>query len=358
MRNRARADFAYGNTRLHARRGDLLRDADYERLLGEDIDGLLAALQTTPYGRDAETAGHHDGLQRLHQTIRIHLARTLEEMRSFYAERARQLVDRLLSRFDVHNVVTVLRAHAGTQRPAGDAPGALLEVGWLVDPLAHEVLGQRELAGAVDVLIRRMPDRAQAGALRTAYREYERTTDLAAFERAVVVDHASRVVAALSTAGPSATTLLRFLRREIDERNLLIALRLRDARGEPSPEHALLPGGSVAPAGFEPALHTPVPAAAAAALGALAGGSWRAPLQRWTTSGDLLALERELERRRLGDAIALFIDGDPLGVDVPIAFTAAKRTEARNLRLLGEASARGIHPDTVRRELLWPQAPA
>jgi hypothetical protein len=41
---------------------------------------------------------------------------------------------------------------------------------------------------------------------------------------------------------------------------------------------------------------------------------------------------------------------------VPIAFTAAQRSEARNLRLLGEASARGIHQETVRRELLWPRA--
>ena len=40
---------------------------------------------------------------------------------------------------------------------------------------------------------------------------------------------------------------------------------------------------------------------------------------------------------------------------MPLAFVAAKRTEARNLRLLGEASARGIHSDVVRRELLWPE---
>jgi hypothetical protein len=50
--------------------------------------------------------------------------------------------------------------------------------------------------------------------------------------------------------------------------------------------------------------------------------------------------------------------GDPLTLDVPIGFTAAKRTEAGNLRLLGEASARGIHPEVVRRELLWPEAGA
>ena len=51
-----RADLSYGNTRLRARRGDLLRDADYERLLGEDVDGLLGALEGTPYAPDVEAA--------------------------------------------------------------------------------------------------------------------------------------------------------------------------------------------------------------------------------------------------------------------------------------------------------------
>ena len=66
------------------------------------------------------------------------------------------------------------------------------------------------------------------------------------------------------------------------------------------------------------------------------------------------SLERELERRRIADAAALFASGDPLAIDVPLAFTAAKLAEARNLRLLGEAAVRGIPSDLVRRELLWP----
>jgi len=351
-----RADFAYGNTRLRARRAEFLRDADYERLLGQDADGILAELAATPYARDAEHAPG-DEHRRLHETIRIHLGRVLEEMRSFYDDAARRLVDRLLARFDVHNVVTVLRAHASRQRRSEEALDALFPVGWLAGPLTHELLGERELAGAVDLLIRRLPDREQAEALRAAYSEYERTTDLSAFEHAVVADHATRADAALAAAGPDARTLLRFARREIDELNLLLALRLRDAPGEPSPAHALLPGGSVPPAAFDPALHAPAPAVAAE-LGAFAGGGWRPLIQRWAAGGDLPALERALERRRIADAAALFAGGDPLGIDVPIAFTAAKRLEARNLRLLAEAGARGLHPDTVRRELLWPQGPA
>ena len=135
-------------------------------------------------------------------------------MRAFYAGGARRLVDQLLARFDVANVVTVLRAQASQDRMSEDARRALVPVGWLVEPLADEVLGQHELAGAVDLLIRRSPDREQASALRAAYREYERTTDLPAFEHAVLADHAARADAALVAAGRPARTLLRFARRE------------------------------------------------------------------------------------------------------------------------------------------------
>jgi V/A-type H+/Na+-transporting ATPase subunit C len=360
MRVPGRADFAYGNTRLHARRGELLRDADYQRLLGDGLDGLLAGLDGTPYGHVVEAAGGGDPLRRLHGAISAHLCRSLEEMRSFYAERARRLVDLLLSRFDVHNVVTVLRAQAGEQDRSGDALSALVRVGWLVEPVAGETLRQNELAGAVDLLARSMPDREQADALRAGFAEYERTEDLAALERTVVTDHVLRTTAALEAAGPDARTLLGVVRREIDEHNLLVALRLQDALAsgaetEPPPSATRLPGGSIPTAAFEVALRAPAPTAVVRDLRRLGHGTWLAPLRRWAASGDLPALERELERRRIADESALFV-GDPLAIDVPIAFTAAKQTEARNLRLLGEAGARGIDPETVRRELVWPEA--
>jgi V/A-type H+/Na+-transporting ATPase subunit C len=349
-----RADLAYGNTRLHARRGALLRDADYERLLGVNVDGLLGALEDTPYAPDVEAARGDDRLRRLHQTIGAHLSRSLEEMRSFYGDRARRLVDVLLSRFDLHNVLAVLRAKAGTQGPADDA---LVRVGWLVEPLAGEILRENKLA-AVDLLARSTPDREQAGALRAAFREYEITEDLAALERTVVTDHLARTVAGLQAAGPDAATLLRFAQRAIDERNLLVALRLRDALAsgaetEPPPSATRLEGGSIPLAAFEQALAAPT---AAAVVGGLADAGWQPPLQRWAANGDLTALERDLERRCIADAASLFTTGDPLAIDVPIAFTAAKESEARNLRLLGEASVRGIDAEDVRRELLWPEA--
>ena len=358
MRLAPRADLSYGNTRLRARRGELLRGADYERLIGEDVPGLLETLQRTPYAPDVEAAERGDGLRRLHEAIRSNVGRSLEEMRTFYAGRARELVDVLLSRFDIQNIVSVLRAKARAQQPAEGAAVVLVSAGWLVEPLAGELLRQRELAGAVDLLARSTPDRDQAQALRAAFSEYERTEDLAALERAVVADHAARGAATLAAARRDGSMLLRFTAREVDERNLLAALRLRDAlaggAAAAPPEDTLLPGGSVPPAGFEAAVHASAPNAVVGALGRVGREAWRAPLARWATTGDLTALERELERRRIADATALFAAGDPLSIDVPLAFTAAKLAEARNLRLLGEAGFRRIASDVVRRELLLP----
>ena len=351
-----RADLSYGNTRLHARRGALLRDADYERLLGEDVDGLLGALEDTPYAPDVEAARGDDGLRRLHQTIGSHLSRSLEEMRSFYADRARRLVDVLLSRFDLHNVLAVLRAKAGTQRPADDA---LVRVGWLVEPLAGEILaperarGRRRPARPLDAGSR--AGRRAAGGLRRVRghrgsrgaRASRRHRPRGAHRRRPPGRGPGRRDAAAVRAArhrraqpPGRPPPAR--RAGIRRRDRAAAVRHAAAgRVDPARRVRAGPRGSDSPA---------------AVVGGLAEAGWQPPLQRWAASGDLTALERDLERRCIADAAALFVTGDPLAIDVPVAFTAAKQTEARNLRLLGEASVRGIDAESVRRELLWPEA--
>ena len=357
-----RADFDYGNTRLRARKGGLLDNAAYERLLGKDIDGVLGALADTPYAPSGETAGRAGGLQHLHQAIRLRLADSLEQMRSFYSGPARKMVDALLSRFDIQNVIAVLRARVHPQTPDDDALAALVPVGWLVEPLVTEILRARELAGVVNLLAQRAPDRELAGVLRRAFAEYERTGDLAALERQILADHAARLAVRLASAGKDAATLLRFGQREIDERNLVVALRLRDAiasgaQGTVLAADTALAGGTIPPAVLAMIVSAATPAAIVTTVGGLAGGIWRAALEQWMATGDLHALQRRFERAAIADATALFVTGDPLAIDIPLAFTTAIQVEARNLRLLGEAAVRGIAPEVVRAELIWPQGP-
>ena len=355
-----RADFAYGNARLRARRSKMLSREDYEALMGRDVDAVLGALSGTPYGPEVEAAlTRHHGAQRLHEAVRRHLARSLEEMRSFYEGPARKLVDVLLSRWDLHNTLTLMRGEV-TAPQTEEALAHVYPIGAWLDARAREIARQNEFTAAVQLLVRwKLPDPQTARGLRDAWPEYERTGDFPALEHAVTANWTARTAGALKGAGGDGAALRRFFERETDEKNLLLALRLRDAlrRGETDRLPALegygvyLPGGSVEIGRFDGAMRLPDAADVTVALAA-GHEHWRRPLERWAASGNLAGLQHELESRRTGDAAGLFAAGDPLGVDLPVAYAVAKEAEARNLRLIGEGASRGLDSGTVRARLV------
>jgi vacuolar-type H+-ATPase subunit C/Vma6 len=237
-------------------------------------------------------------------------------------------------------------------------------LGRLGGAAGHEIARQSEPERAVDLLVGwRLPDPVLARALAEAWPEYERTEDLAALEHAISARHAQRLADELDAAGPQAEPLRELVAREHDAVNVLIVLRLRFAlqldelSDLPPPPSAgrYLAGGRIAAEALENALRQPTRAEAVARLvDAARREDWRAPLQRIASGGDLPTLQRELEARRVRWAVGLFLRGDPLGFDVPIAFTVATENEVRNLRLLGEGAAGGLPAATLRAQLIVP----
>jgi V/A-type H+-transporting ATPase subunit C len=358
-----RADFTYGNTRLRVRKADLLDRSDYEALLGKDVDGILGTLSSTPYEPEVEAAIiRQRGAQRVHEAVRRHFARSLEALRSFYDGRAREVVDVLLSRWDLHNALTLLRGvAAGTN--SEETPGYVFPMGALNDALVREVARQSELAAAAQLLVRwRLPDPETARSLRHAWPEYERTEDFAALEHAVTAAWVRRTAGTLENLSSDGEPLRRFFDREVAERNLLVALRLREALARDEIERlpqagdleAYLPGGAVRPEVLDEAIRRPDAAGVAAALVEAGLEAWQEPLERWTQDQSLAGLQHELEARRLQDAAELFLRGDPLGIDVPVAYAAAKQIEAHNLRLLAEGAVRNLSPERVRERMIFP----
>ena len=139
------ADFVYGNTRLRARKGELLGEREYEALLGRDLEGILEALAGTAYRAEIEAVLAVTGANRraLHEALSRHLARALGELRAFYEGRARELVDLLLSRFDLHNLLALLRGRVRGQ-PAEQVLANVFPLGALGGAAAQEIARQPE----------------------------------------------------------------------------------------------------------------------------------------------------------------------------------------------------------------------
>jgi len=354
-------DFVYGNTRLRARKAELLDEATYDALLGRDVDGIREVLAETAYRPEVEAmVARGGGARALEPAVARHLARVLDEMRSFYRDRARELVDILLARFDLHNLLTLLRGRVRGQ-PAERILASLVPIGPLGGAAAHEIARRDDSQVAVELLTAwRLPDADTAAALARAWPRFERTEELAHLEHELVEAHATHVERELEGAP---ATLRELIARERDATNVLTVLRLRAAlqreeltRFPPAPEGGrFLPGGRIGEAALDAALHVPVPADAVATLAEAAHRpDWEGPLKRYPDDGDLPRVQRALEAARVRWALRLFLIGDPLGVDVPIAYTAAVENEARNLRLIAEGADVGEPDEDVRTMLLLP----
>jgi V/A-type H+-transporting ATPase subunit C len=352
--------YDYGNARLRVLKQELFDAAFYQRLLIRDVEGLMTALAETPYRPDVEAAlARSRGLDALHRAASTNLTRVLRTVTGFYAGRAAWALALILSRFDVQNVLTILRAQA-RRVPTADTLPLLVPVGAIDEVSAGEMVRQPNLPAAVGLMAEwGVPRPDVARAVWGQLPAYEATGDLSLLETALMRAHAAGLARALAQEADEVSDLEPVMREELDRRNLLVSLRLRDARGrgEPTegPENPYLPGGRIPAASFAGLAGTDTPDDVLGRLSRLdAPSHWQRPVATWATTGNLSRLEHDLDAEATRRAISLFWRGDPLGVGVPTAFVAAKENEVRNLRLLAYGADQKIPPDEVSETLVIP----
>lgn len=352
--------FEYGNTRLRARRSRLLAEADLQSLRASTtLDGLLGSLSGTSYGLDVERALVHrrDALHQLDEAVRSNLGRELTEVLSFYHGHAGRGVALLLGRWDLQNLLAILRSQSGLRTPDVE-PSALLVAAGSVDRAAmEELLAQPSLRSTVELMVAwDLPSRPAARQVLRAWPTFQSSGDPVVLERALHEAWAAHVAEELE--GWSSTGLESSLRAEIDQRNLSSALRLRASRLEMSQPGPLddadgaLAAGTLPPRTLVDVVRASTPTEVLAVLEPVPlPDDWRSALAAWSADGDLVELAGRLERAVARRAIGLFTTGDPLGIDVPVAYVWAKECEARNLRLLGRAIVHRLDWEDVRHDL-------
>jgi vacuolar-type H+-ATPase subunit C/Vma6 len=349
----------YGNARVRAMRSRLLTPDDYARLTAADtVDGLVTHLADTVYGPDVEAAlARFTGLRLIDHVVRRHLIRTLGALADFYGELDPGPIDLLGDRWDVRNLRIILRSR-GRLESTDEALRRVVPVGRLTAGELAELAAQPTGRGVVDLLVSwRVPSRQLARRLLDALPEYEDSGEVAVLERALNAAYAGRLDQVLGDRSDGAAMVLR---SEIDEINLMSAVRLRAARmaGEISAAQA---GASA-----EPLAGGRLPVGALTALarsddrseafghleGQMLPPEWTAALEAWVEDGDPVILADALQVASTRDAVALFSGGDPLGFDIPVAFTRAQEHEARNVYWVARGIAHGLGVDEIERRVV------
>lgn len=348
--------YEYGNTRLRAMRSRLFDRAGYADMMAAgSLDRMLAILADTAYASDVEAAlVRSRGLDRLDRALRSNLARSLRKMASFYEGRPRELVDVLLGRWDLRNLRALIRA-VGATPSIQDLSPLLVPAGRLDAGELDELATQASVTSLVDLLVAwGIPSPDTAFALLRARTEFASGGDISLLEDAIDRAYSAEIDRVLVPETEAAGAVLR---AEIDARNLELALRVRGARRDNEPGWSELTdfymvGGLRPPGVWAEVAHTDAPETIAELASAgISIPGWDRAVAGWVSGDDLPELSRRLQRVISASAISRFVSGDPLGFDIPLAFTFAKEAETRNLHLIGRGLVHGLPMASVEENL-------
>ena len=352
--------YDYGNARIRALRSRMLTVDDYSGLLNAGtIERLLGSLADTAYAPEVQAALlRFSGLRCLDEAVRSHLARHLRMLTTFFDGPERSRLERLLHGWDLRNLRTILR---GRVRIEGSEQivRLLVAAGTIDEPALIELASQPSLRATVELMMAwNLPSAGTAARMITAWPEYEATNDPSVIEGTLNRAYADHLRSSLS-GGPS-DEITRILRLEIDQINLVSALRLRSSRlaAEPGwdtvdPSTHFLPAGRIPVDSLESVRLAETPSDVARLLqDAPLPPTWTTAVTEWSVNDDLLRFSASLEAAMAREAVGLFAKGDPLGIAIPVAFAWTKESEARNLRLIGRGVVHAIPPEVVEQELI------
>lgn len=340
----------------------MLHPGELDALAGRPgLIEFVAGLAQTDYARDVELARERfSGIVLVDEALRRNLSRRLRGVRRFFAtessqggSRSARLVAVVLARYDVANLVGVLRGRAGGGSWA-DIQAALLPAGELdLDQLA--LLAEQSDMARFIALLKEWSIPYAATVAKALDEDHGPLVQVELAVRRSFQDWA----AAQLQSGDANTALARdWLLLEADASNLIALIRLvyRAARPDlPSVTTLFVPGGTLPLDRFAALLTQPTVEDLLAAFGrSRLGAAASAALRRRLHSDEAVALEWGIERflARWASAQAY---RDPLGIGLLLAYHAEKVEEVRSLRLIARGLERGWRRERLR-DLLAPVA--
>ncbi len=354
------SDYGYANARIRAMKSDLLDGHAYASLLAaSNIEQIIELLARSAYKADIEaTLVKRGGVRCVFEALRVNIARTVGKIKNFFGGRPRQLISILLGRWDMFNLMTILRGQARGVG-ADEILGALIPAGELGEVDLREMAQQPTIRATADLMVAwGLPyARALSGALRS-----RSGGDLFHVETRL---NQLRYGEALARLGQDENDALvrEMLEAEIDVANLTTLLRLcqlddrtsqlRTRFGAPDAKSLLIESGGLHGRALRELSEADNVEGILRGLGKsvyAATLEQRADLYR--ESGNIAPLERALEEFVALKGIGMF-HRDPLSIAIAIGDIWAKSNEVANVRLIAQGKFLGLDSERIRRELIW-----
>ncbi|UQN07260.1 V-type ATPase subunit [Deinococcus sp. QL22] len=320
-------DYAYINTRVRIMRTKLLdgRSLDSALSSGSYQEFLRVLTETELAANMRETTTEGAGLPELDRALSANLFATTQKVLNFADGDAKREIQALLMKWDLVNLKTVARGVVGGR--GADAildsliPGGTIKIAALQTAAQSSDLAAAAAAIALSghPLAKAMRDGASAYAASGRLLDLEVTLDQGYYRHALNVARN--------------TSLRRYLSREIDVTNALIA---RASKGQPLDPNLFVAGGHLDAGGY------------ARLAGGDAGG---VPDIVGILDAPTLEDAEVAARTALDNAARNVAAGDPEGVGIILDFLRRKEIEIAKLRLIARGKFYNLSAESIRKEV-------
>jgi len=225
-------DYGYANARVRAMKVALLGKDFYEQLIQIDEPAvLLSTLEKTVYQEDVREVMLRGGAagEIIDEALKRNLSRTFTKVTTFVAEEAKRLVNVLLSRWDLHNLKTILRGkHIGAS--VEEIIESLVPAGELNEGQLNELAKQADLKTFTDLLATWQVPYARP--LLNELPKYLTKKDLTVLELALDKFHYARMLSRSEGRSLHSRLVHQLAINEIDVNNIVTLLRLQGVKFE------------------------------------------------------------------------------------------------------------------------------
>lgn len=350
--------YDYGNARLRAMKSRLLIKRDLDTLVESgSINGFISALSKTSYRRSVEAAlARCTGMTCVDEALRSELITSLGSLLHFYEGAARERVQVILRRYDVHNLKVILNG-LSKNIPTNEILSGLIPIGALDYRILTVLANEHSPRDAIDLIASMNLSPAQP---LIRLRVEHPGADV--FEMELVLDKWHYQEAQQQVKGNGASgDLLAALDLDVDIMNILTVLRfvnvplewdlLRERLGSEAIDQLFVGQGQIP---FELLIEAGKQESVEGAIERFSGTFYyealKSGLSMYARSGRLSDIERRLRRSRL-DWMSTLIAKDPLGLGVVLGFIALKINEVNSVRWIARAIDLDLKPELIRSEL-------
>jgi V/A-type H+-transporting ATPase subunit C len=234
------APYIYVGTRLRVRKTKLIPREEYLRMLNMSLPEITRLIQETEYKREIdELASSFEGINLIEVALSWNLAKTYQGVLAILPAGLKELTQSYLRRWDIQNVLTLLRA-----KSQGLTPGRIKEVLIPAGELDRSMLDRVLTEASVDKSVDDLRSWRLYPVLAREYRKAAEAGSYALLENELYKQFYAEIIADTQAGVRGGREFLEYVKLDIDIRNLqnLFRLRAQQERGDIS--GFVIPGGS------------------------------------------------------------------------------------------------------------------